>query len=267
MQLPKFTRPWTKQEKDAMENVLGESGKKFAEVASKVGTRNIAECIDRYYKIHLRDEFKPTWRKMARLKRAADGRNKRNEESKVLATVTKVARHRYDSLPRQDLAPAGAWKFPPVSTERLKLLQPVTARDFDNTTPSPSPFPLGSEDSLRGHSKSNGRRRVGSSPVLPMVTHAGLDDVAEPMGLSPSGDMNFGGLGRMNHLPGPSASLPVGASLGPPLAGFPPLSPSASLLPLPTVPSHSKQAFQKVRSCGTVLRCCAVLYRTVCNET
>jgi hypothetical protein len=130
VQLPKFTRPWTKQEKEALENVLGESGKKFAEVASKVGTRTIAECIDRYYKIHLRDEFKPTWRKMARLKRAQEGRNKRNEESKVLATVTKVARHRYDSLPRQD---SFAWRFPPVSDERLRLVPPVTARDFDSS--------------------------------------------------------------------------------------------------------------------------------------
>lgn len=249
MQFPKFTRPWTKQEKDAMEHVLGESGKKFAEVASNVGTRNIAECIDRYYKIHLRDEFKPTWRKMARLKRATDGRNKRNEESKVLATVSKVARHRYDSLPRQD---SSAWRFPPVSDERLRLVPPVTARDFDSNTQ----LPLSNEDSLRSHSRQNGRKRVmGSmltSPVqpLPMAMPTGIDDAAEPGSLLPPGGPNFGDLATEDHtLLCASVSHANSFPLGPPpLAGLQPLSASASLLPLPEVPM--KHPFPKVSSCG-----------------
>lgn len=256
VQLPKFTRPWTKQEKEAMENVLGESGKQFAEVANKVGTRNIAECIDRYYKIHLRDEFKPTWRKMARLKRATEGRNKRNEESKVLATVTKVPRHRYDSLPRQD---SSTWRFPAVSDERLRMVPPVTARDFDNNTQ----LPLASEDSLKGHSRQNGRKRVMgnvfSSPSQPlaMAKSAALDHAAESMSLLPPGSISFGDLTAGNHtLLGASASLPAslpsGTLLGvPPLAGLQPLPASASLLPLPEVPIQ--HPFPKVRSCGAML--------------
>lgn len=242
MQLPKFTRPWTKQEKEAMENVLGESGKKFAEVASKVGTRNIAECIDRYYKIHLRDEFKPTWRKMSRLKRATDGRNKRSEESKVLATVTKVARHRYDSLPRQDSV---AWRFPPVSDERLRQVPPVTARDFDSNTQ------LASEDSLRGHSRPNGRKRIISnmlaSPVQPFSIEqsAGLDEAADTTSLLSPGGIHLRDLTAGSHSL-LTASLPAGAALGPPpLDGLQPLSASASLLPLPDVPIST---FPKVRS-------------------
>lgn len=243
LQLPKFTKPWTKAEKEAMEAVLGESGKKFAEVASKVGTRSIAECIDRYYKIHLKDEFKPTWRKMARLKRAGDGRNKRNEESKVLATVTRVPRHRYDSLPRHDQpTPASTWRFPPVSDERLRMVPPVTARDFDST-----PLTLGAEDSLKGYSRTNSRKRPGSvlSPGQPLsLPKTSLDDAVEPLSLLRPGGISFADLRDGGHsVVGGSASLPVGGS--PPLAGVQPLSASASLLPLPEVPT--KHAFPKVR--------------------
>ena len=218
-------------------------------------TRTIAECIDRYYKIHLKDEFKPTWRKMARLKRATEGRNKRNEESKVLATVTKVVRHRYDNLPRQDSAPAGSWRFPPVmSDERLKLVPPLQAH-FDSNTQ----FPLASEDSLRGHARTNGRRRpLGSSPVqplpLPMASPAGVDDAADPASLSPAGGIHLGDGPGVNHLLGPSMGLLRGGTLGPPpLTGYPPLAPEASLLPFP-VPPTSKPSFQKVQSCGAFLR-------------
>jgi hypothetical protein len=245
VQLPKFTKPWTNKEKAAMENVLSESGKKFVEIARKVGTHSVAECIDRYYKLHLTDEdnFNFTMRKVKRMKRTT---SKRAEESKVLASVTKVARHRYETVPRHD---PSAWRFPPVSDERLNMVAPLTARDFS----SGAPLPFTSEDSLKGKSKPNGHNRVygnvHASPVQPyaLANSAGLDDTAETMSLSPPGSLSFGdmGAGNLSQL-GVNACLATGAALSArPLAGLQPLPPSASLHPLPEIPV--KNPFPKVR--------------------
>lgn len=133
MQEKSFTSPWTKRERDCMDNMLGEQGKKFALVAKQVGTRSIADSIDRYYKVHLRDEFKPTWRKMARIKRAADGKNKREEHSKVLAPVPRVPVRQRHSAWSGGSTHAGASAnvhWPPMSTARLTAAASGNVGDF-----------------------------------------------------------------------------------------------------------------------------------------
>lgn len=127
-----FTTPWTKREREIMDNVLGEQGKKFARVAQDVSSRSIADCIDRYYKVHLRDEFKPTWRKMARIKRAVDGKHKREEHSKVLAPVGKVAaRPRHSAWPGGGLhaGTSGGLQWQASSTLRISAAVPVASME------------------------------------------------------------------------------------------------------------------------------------------
>ena len=229
LQLPKYTLPWTKREEAAMDSVLGESGKKFLEVASKVGTRSIAECINRYYKIHMKDEFKPTWRKMARLKRAPDGRNKHLHDSKVFnsAVPPKVPRRStYDSMPRHDSGPQN-WRgnsaqpstshlpaasstshfvFPHLSEDRVKKLQGGDQpRDFDVHDPmlharcslnGPAAPPV---DLNKGHMRQNGRRRSGPNGMLASTAHS----------LPLSTDMDAGFVAHAHDHLGEAAAPPI----------------------------------------------------------
>lgn len=147
-----------------MDSTLGEHGKRFAYVAKEVGSRSIADCIDRYYKVHLRDEFKPTWRKMARIKRAVDGKHKREEHSKVLAPVGKVSsrpRHSAWSGGALHMSASPAMHWPPMSTTRLTAAVSETAGDFGMTIAS-----LGSEhEPNRPSGRHQGRRRANTTAL------------------------------------------------------------------------------------------------------
>lgn len=147
-----------------MDNMLGEHGKRFACVAKEVGTRSIADCIDRYYKVHLRDEFKPTWRKMARIKRAVDGKNKREEHSKVLAPVAKVAprpRHSAWAGGAVHAGSAGGVHWPPMNPARLTAAASGTAGDFGMALASLGSMPESSR--LPGRYQSRRRGITGTS--------------------------------------------------------------------------------------------------------
>lgn len=171
-----FTSPWTKREREVMDNMLGEHGKRFACVAKEVGTRSIADCIDRYYKVHLRDEFKPTWRKMARIKRAVDGKNKREEHSKVLAPVAKVAprpRHSAWAGGAGQAGSAGGVHWPPMNSARLTAAVSGTAGDFGMALASLGSMPESGR--LPGRYQSRRKGVTGASEIIhaPALVHPG----------------------------------------------------------------------------------------------
>eukprot|EP00892_Ulva_mutabilis_P006649 jgi/Ulvmu1/4356/UM002_0081.1 len=196
LQEKSFTSPWTKRERELMDNMLGEQGKKFAHVARQVGTRSIADCIDRYYKVHLRDEFKPTWRKMARIKRAAEGKHKREEHSKVLAPVSRAParpRHSVWTGGAAQAGPSASVHWPPMSTARLTAAATGHVGDFGMSLAALESLP----DSSRTHSRQQERRR-GATTTFDNAHVAGQ--------LHPG--LIFPAEGLSNSNPSPSPFLP-----------------------------------------------------------